>query len=139
MRRASFVTVLIASVIAIVTVPSHTAGSTGRDVPRFTALRPFVGRGPSKQATNTGPLPTWTGSFTFQGKTYTHTMVGTDPAAGSHTTTVPVAILPVRIRFASGEVFDPTPIVGPVTRSPLFRDAGYGSGTTQYADAMQRA
>src|SRR5580700_5331892 len=33
-------------------------------------------------------LANWTGSFASNGATYTYTMLGTDPAAGSATTTI---------------------------------------------------
>src|SRR5881296_3895247 len=37
-------------------------------------------------------VPLWNGNFTFQTHTYQYTMVGTDPALGSATTTIPVVV-----------------------------------------------
>jgi len=85
-------------------------------------------------------LPTWNGSFPSGGKTYAYTMVGTDPAAGSATTNVPVRILPLRLTFVDGgTTLDGTDIVKDIGHSPIFKNAEYRSGRTQYGDAMQRA
>jgi len=82
-------------------------------------------------------------------------MIGTDPAKGSATTTVPFVIIPLAIRFSDGTVLDPTkPIqaacggkstaLALTENSPLFQDINWKSGTsdvgtTQYMDAFQRA
>jgi hypothetical protein len=84
-------------------------------------------------------LPTWTGSFRSAGKTVSYTMVGTDPAAGSRTTKVPVRILPLRFTFDGGTTLDGTDVVKDIKHSPIFKKAKYRSGRTQYGDAMQRA
>lgn len=66
-------------------------------------------------------------------------MVGTKPAKGSATTTVPVTIVPLNIVFSNGTSFDGTPQVPQATSSPLFQNAPFISGTTQYGDAVARA
>ena len=66
-------------------------------------------------------------------------MVGTDPAAGSRTTKVPVRILPLRFTFDGGITLDGTDVVKDIKHSPIFKKATYRSGRTQYGDAMQRA
>jgi hypothetical protein len=47
-------------------------------------------------------IPFWTSSFTYNGTTYPFQMVGTDPSAGSQTTTVPVVLVPLKITFSNG-------------------------------------
>ena len=67
-------------------------------------------------------------------------MLGTDPAAGSHTTRLRINLLPLRLTFDDGGVtLDPTDRVDEILQSPIFRRSRYLSGTTQYADAMQRS
>lgn len=96
-------------------------------------------------------IPTWSDSYTYQGLTYTYTMVGTDPKRGSATTTIPTVIVPVRFVFADGSVIDPitdviegrTPLQA-VVNSPIFQPyafkvGGISVGDTQYGDAFQRA
>ena len=84
-------------------------------------------------------LPTWTGSFQSSGVTFPYTMVGTDPAAGSRSTSVPVRILPLRFTFDGGISLDGSDVVKDIKHSPIFKNAEYRSGRTQYGDAMQRA
>ncbi len=104
------------------------------------------------QAAAGNNVPLWTGSFDFEGKTYPYTMVGTDPGAGSRTSTIPVVIVPIRFVFADGTVLSAGhPVCGGTESaaslsvgSPLFQDypfspGGTDVGMTQYADAFQRA
>jgi hypothetical protein len=92
------------------------------------------------------------GSFASQGTTYRYTMVGTDPGAGSQTSTIPVVIIPLSFMFSDGTALSAsTPVCGGTesavalaTSSPLFEDyafapGGTDVGTTQYIDAFQRA
>jgi len=94
----------------------------------------------------------WSSSFTFQGTTFPFTMIGTNPASGSATTTVPVVIIPIRYTFSNGNSLsangtvcnDTQTSVQRVQNSPIFQNAGYSPGgtnvgTTQYEDAYQRA
>ena len=107
-------------------------------------------------------LPHWSGSFTVTTgagnattrQTYPYTMVGTDPSTGgtSNTTTVRTILVPLRLQFADGTVFDAsTDIVAPlgtsainnILNSPQFTSSptysgGVNLGNTQYADAVQR-
>src|SRR5438876_8069226 len=80
-----------------------------------------------------------TSSFTSEGKTWKYSMVGTNPTYGSATTTVPVTIVPLLLKFSNGKSFDGTPQVSSTTSSPLFQNAQFINGTTQYGDAIQRA
>jgi hypothetical protein len=96
-------------------------------------------------------MPTWNGSFTF-GSAYPFTMIGTDPALGSKSTTVKTIIVPVIFSFSGGTVLNPTKKVCggkssalTLTRqSPIFQSFDYPTGGTsvgksQYGDAFQRA
>jgi hypothetical protein len=83
-------------------------------------------------------VPHWSSSFTYNGVTYPYTMVGTNPTTNS-TTTVDVAIIPFDFVFANGDSLDATTKVSNVLGSPNFQNATYTSGTTQFADAVQRA
>jgi hypothetical protein len=84
-------------------------------------------------------LPTWTGSFPLKGFTYTYQMVGTNPASGSATTTIPTEILPLKVVMANGVVLNGSQLAGDLKASPILSKAVFTSGKTQLADAMQRA
>jgi hypothetical protein len=82
-------------------------------------------------------IPTWNGSFTLNSGTYTYKMVGTDPAAGSKTTTVPTEILPLKVVMSNGITV--TGSASKLKASPIFSKAAFTSGTTQLGDAMMRS
>jgi hypothetical protein len=84
-------------------------------------------------------IPTWKSSFTYQGTTYPYIMVGTDPAQKALSTTVPTTIIPLKVVFSDGTIFDGTHKVKATKNSPIFQKAKFSSGTTQYGDAIQRA
>ena len=110
-----------------------------------------------------GPtVPTWNGSFVYNGTTYNFNMVGTDPATTNTATTVQAVIIPVKIVIAGAgpaglrgrQKFDPETIpsntggltaVDNTVQSPIFDSTttyiqgGTYVGTTQYIDAYQRA
>jgi hypothetical protein len=96
-------------------------------------------------------IPHWSDTFTYHGLTYEQTMVGTDPRHGSATTIIPTVIIPLRILYIDGNVYDPTidlidgenPI-NEIRNSPIFQPTqinigGVSMGNTQYGDAFQRA
>lgn len=90
-------------------------------------------------------VPHFSGSFESQGKAYPFTMVGVKPQSNS-TTQIPVQIIPISLFFeefvdenGAPIVLDPGAIVPRVQSSPNFHDAQYATGTTQFADAVQRA
>ena len=90
-------------------------------------------------------VPHFSGSFESQGKTYPFTMVGVKPQSNT-TTEVPVQIIPISLFFeefvdenGAPVILDPAGIVPRVQTSPNFHDAQYTTGTTQFADAVQRA
>jgi hypothetical protein len=95
--------------------------------------------GSARPAPGVRTIPFFSDSFAFGGMTYPYSMVGTNPRTSRATTTVGVVIVPLRFVFADGSVSDPGPAVRAVLASPLFVDATFSSGITQYADAIRRA
>ena len=104
---------------------------------------------------STVPLPTWNGSFTSGGTTYTYNMVGTAPSTNT-ATTIPVFIIPLKIVIkgvlGGTTTFDPQHVLSngktviqntldsPIfTNTTTFIQGGVNVGTTQYIDAYQRA
>ena len=90
-------------------------------------------------------VPHFSGSFESKGTAYPFTIVGAKPQSNT-STVVPVQIIPISLFFEefvdeNGEpiVLDPAAIVPRVQASPNFHDAQYATGTTQFADAVQRA
>jgi hypothetical protein len=136
-------------------VPATSAAGTVQDdghvTPKFTTDGGVNGF----RTANT--IPYWSSSFSFGGKVYPYTMVGTNPATKA-TTTVPTIIIPLKFTFSPksnigggnfSDVRDPY-TVDPATgltsvqetlNSPIFQNASYPDnvGTTQFGDAIQRA
>jgi hypothetical protein len=101
-------------------------------------------------------LTQWNGSFTDLTKQkITYTMVGTNPANGSVSTTVPVYIIPIKMVYPKtngNHTFNPVTtkvsngltVVDNIVASPIFNkgvnftQGGTNLGTTQYIDAFQR-
>jgi hypothetical protein len=100
-------------------------------------------------------LPSWNGSFTYNGTNYTYNMVGTAPSSNT-TSTITAFIIPVKIvitnRNGTHSTYDPSHVLSngnTVTTntldSPIFdstttyTQGGVDVGTTQYIDAFQRA
>ncbi len=121
---------------------SHAAGVSGGATPRnYTFHHNFAASQSSSASRNSGGggLATWSSSFVSGGKTYSYSMVGTDPTKGSATTTVPTTIVPLILQFSNGTILDGTQKVSNTTNSPIFQKAQFSSGKTQYGDAIQRA
>jgi hypothetical protein len=91
--------------------------------------------GPAARAATT--IPTWNGSFMLNSTTYAYKMVGTNPAAGSKTTTIPTEILPLKVVMSNGITV--TGSASKLQASPIFSNAAFSSGTTQLGDAMLRS
>jgi len=79
-------------------------------------------------------------------------MLGTNPAAGSATTTIEAILVPLKVVFSDGTELDATaPVYGesesasvltaesPLFQPTTFKPGGTNVGTTQYIDAFQRA
>jgi hypothetical protein len=119
--------------------------------PMFERLRPVLHADDGKAPVT--PLPTWNGSFVYNGTTYKYNMVGTAPTSGT-TTTIKTFLIPVALKFVSGgktTVFSPETIqsngksaMANTAASPIFQNMDYVTpkgtdlGTTQYEDAFQR-
>lgn len=90
-------------------------------------------------------VPAWNGSFTTMGTTYPYTMVGGDPRRGD-TTRVGTQLISISFFFdefvdqkGNNIVIDAAPILPAVQHGPDFDSFAYDTGTTQFADAIQRA
>jgi hypothetical protein len=132
-------------------VVSGCGGGTGGSVPANPPGSSNPAPGPSTSAPSPSPTPTQTpsaasanyvpvfqSSFSYAGKTYPYSMVGANPASLS-TTTIPVEIVPVKLVFADGTVFDPAQVVSSLLTSPIFTTASFAAGITQYGDAQMRS
>jgi hypothetical protein len=121
--------------------------------PRFVTLPPKPASDLAQPAAT--KLPTWYGSFTYQGTKYTYNMVGTAPSTNT-STTVQVYIIPIKVVITSSKgaqtTYDPShlltngkTVIQNTVDSPLFdstttyTQGGVDVGTTQYIDAYQRA
>jgi hypothetical protein len=90
-------------------------------------------------------LPNFTSSFTYGGQTYPYTMVGKDPSKGGRTN-IPTQYIPLSFFFdefvdqnGNNIVIDTTVVNGLFAQSPLFNNAQYATGYTQYEDSVMRA
>jgi hypothetical protein len=83
-------------------------------------------------------IPNWTSSFTdpTNGKTYHYTMVGTNPASGDVSTSVPTVIIPMNFNFEStGVSLNGSDRVQATMQSPVFRSADIGAAANATASA----
>jgi hypothetical protein len=87
-------------------------------------------------------IPSWTSSYTdpSNGASYHYTMVGTDPAKGDRTTTVPVVIIPMNFNFDasadSTHALNGSDVVSKTVASPVFaRTADIGASANKTASA----
>jgi len=90
-------------------------------------------------------VPNFTRSFNYGGSNYPYTMVGQQPGA-KQTTTVPTSYVPLSFYFdefvdqnGNNITIDTTTITDEIKTSPLFENAQYATGTTQFVDAQMRA
>ncbi len=144
---AAFFVIITLSLSGVLLLGSslHAAYATASNAPtqiRYTT-RPLHRIG-STQALPTsaaaiGNIPTWSSSFTYGGQSYPYTIIGSDPSKGSQTTTIPVRIVPVTFVFSNGLTANAGSLASAITKSPLFTNATFSDGTTQYVDAFQRA
>ncbi len=96
-------------------------------------------------------LPTFTESWNYFGNNYFATIVGTQPATGGASTTVPVYLIPIKLVIgatrldpktvqANGKTAVANTLASPIFRSGIdFVQGGTKLGKTQYIDAFQRA
>ena len=90
-------------------------------------------------------VDSWSGSFSLLGQVVPYTMVGDPPNKGG-TTRVSTQLIPISFLFdqyadQNGNLItiDVNPAIAPMLGSPNFQSAWYGTGFTQFADAVQRA
>src|SRR5690348_3965861 len=126
------------SVLSMTAGSSHAAGVASGPTPRFYTFHHTFSNIAASRNSGGGALATWTSSFASGGITYNYTMVGTNPTKGAATTTIPTTIVPLILKFSNG-TFDGTQKVSNTTNSPIFQNAQFSSGKTQYGDAIQRA
>ena len=130
----------VAAVAALAGTSAGTAGAAAAATgPRPGGHAIFTvnswGGGATRVAATT--IPTWNGSFKLNSTTYNYKMVGTNPAAGSKTTTIPTEILPLKVVMSDGVTV--TGSASKLKASPIFSNGAFTSGTTQLGDAMQRS
>jgi hypothetical protein len=96
----------------------------------------------SKSSVTINSVPHWAGSFKIAGVSYPYSMLGGNPNTAS--TTLPVAIVPLRFQFSGYLVGGkpltllPGPILPTLETSPLWTNSAYNTGTLQFTDAVQR-
>ena len=104
-----------------------------------------AGIAPTDSANSSGGLNYYTANYASFGRSYPFNIVGTDPALGAASTTIPTVIVPIKLTFAStGRILDGTNQAVNTQNSPIFLTADYTTGgtdvgVTQYGDAIQRA
>lgn len=120
-------------IASIVLITGCGGGDGVRAVPDA-AIASHARRSPNAAST----IPYFTSTFTYQGQGFSYSMVGTDPRTNRVTTTVMAHVVPVKLTFSNGITFDATSLAPGVVRSPLFNNAQFPDGTTQFGDAVMR-
>jgi hypothetical protein len=116
-------------------------------VPVATTYQSAIGQGLDQEADQADGLAFYTANYTsLGGKQLPFNIVGTNPALGAATTTIPTVIVPIKVVFqtAGGLSLDGGNVVPAVQNSPIFQASDYTAGgtdlgVTQYGDALQRA
>jgi hypothetical protein len=107
-----------------------------------------IGQGPDQDPGQADGLAFYSTNYaSLGGKQIPFNIVGTNPANGAATTTVPTVIVPIKVvyQLAHGPIaLDGSNVVTAVEDSPIFQVADYNVrgtdlGVTQYGDALQRA
>jgi hypothetical protein len=158
--RTAAVVGCLASAALIATAGTATASGTHHQIRRLTTLAPRFDQGvhPSfgaSRASKAAPsIPLFHDSVTDGGTTFPYTMVGKDPFTQhkNGAVTVPTVVVPVVIKLANGDTFNPTVAdscapsssVTRVLSSPIFQTKSYtwgGTtvGTGQYVSTFRRA
>lgn len=109
---------------------------------RFAELPMRTAGTPTGTSTGTAaaatPLRTFSSSFTFGGRTFPYTMVGSPPGGAATTTTVASTITPLTFRFGTVTMSSPAVNTTTVLGSGLFTDQAFPGGTGQYGDVFLR-
>jgi len=135
-RRARFA--LLVGVLSALPAWSSDLRFASRPLAMWSTV-PAVAVRPEAAAPRVRTIPHFADTFTADGAVYPYQMVGTDPRRSHRRTVVRTVIVPIRFVFADGTVFDPHDVTPELRRSPLFQKSTFGSDTTQYGDAVQRA
>jgi len=152
--KACFLLLVVAVFAGV--LQANAQQSSNKLVPMFRAIPPAhpVDVKHMQQLAAAGQtLPSWSGSFSYNGKNYPYTILGTDPSQGSATSVIKFGFIPLRVKFPDGTVLDPTKptqcggtqsALDLTLQSPIFKpvkwvQGGTNVGTTQYIDAFQRA
>lgn len=138
----SFAFAAIPTVSAQQAVSVQKSGTFTGGTPRFVTLNHNVRMSSLARTNSSGmvdTIPYWSDLFNVNGNPYPFQMVGTNPANGSHRTTVPTEIIALKTVFSDGNTLNGADNVKNTVNSPLFENAQYTSGNTQYGDAIQRA
>jgi hypothetical protein len=165
MRRALWSLGLAAAVLLSVVVPVVFGQDAGEPlflngyhvvVPLRGTSGARVRRAISAATVASSSIAMWNYTVTspIDGKTYSGTMVGSSPYMnGARTTNIPTIVIPLKVVFPDGSVFDPSVIdscspaatpIAQVLGSPIFQPAawtmnGINIGSGQYVDEFQRA
>lgn len=105
------------------------------------------GQGPEQDPGQTDGLAFYSTNYTSLGGTpLPFNIVGTNPAHGAATTTIPTVIVPINVTWATEAnlALNGSDVVSLTENSPIFLTADYmvggtDLGTTQFGDALQRA
>lgn len=140
-RSVSYLPRILSALILMTMLGVAPASAAGNDpgdaigTPMFT-----TGPGVSNFSATANTIPYFRSSFTdpTNGVTYPYTMVGTDPAQGEVTTTIPTVIIPLRFTFAASvdpnfHTLDGTDRVADTVASPVFQDADIGAAANATA------
>lgn len=146
-----FVASLAAAQRAPIRVPDNQArGTTGMGTNLSSQDQSAVYAEADAAALNTtsaktiNSIPHWSGKFSYAGKVYPYTMVGTNPVSNPVSTTIPTVLIPLRFVFddylVNGKpvVLDPASKITLLKNSPIWAQHDWGFGPAQYMDALQR-
>jgi hypothetical protein len=147
-RRTIVVTATAALGTALVVAPSATSGAATSDALKGDGIgtAKFMTEGGGNMSPTADTIPWFGSQFTdpSNGKTYQYSMVGTNPANGNATTTIPTVIIPMRFTFVASadpavHVLDGTDRVQATINSPVFKnsDVGTAANTTASASPAQ--
>ena len=137
-----------AAICALTVSLAATAAFADTVKPRFVVIPRTINHNQMRASGTT----TWNFTYTYESKNYSDAFVGTNPASGAVTTTMPVEIIPVALSF-QGFKTNPTKkngvagvgtVIDSVVASPIFssgldfQEDSTDIGSTQYVDAFQK-
>jgi hypothetical protein len=135
-RVAAIALTLTFTVVDVHAADSKTQGD-GIGTPRFSTDLSVT-----NFSANANTIPYFRSQFTdpTNGRTYAYTMVGTNPANGDHSTTIPTVIIPFRLTFARSSdphfhTLDGSTRVGLTVNSPVFQVSDVGAAADATASA----